>query len=82
MLSNDILFQIRSDEDLTGTYIRSNFPIAVFAGNEFTAIGVDRMGDHLVEQMIPITAWGTEYIMMSVGLLVGSDLIRLIGQYV
>ena len=47
-------------EDVTGTQIKANKPVAVYAGNERTAIpiSVGNYRDHLVEQLPPIEAWG------------------------
>ncbi len=50
--------------DLTGSYIKSNKPVAVFSGNYSTTVPVESgMGgyDHLFEQMSPLQAWGREY---------------------
>ena len=46
--------------DVSGTEIRANKPVAVYAGNQRTAvpITVGNFRDHLVEQMPPIDAWG------------------------
>ncbi len=49
--------------DLTGSYITSDKPVAVYAGSLSTTIPVTSTGgwDHLYEQMPPINAWGMEY---------------------
>lgn len=50
--------------DLTGSYIKSDKPIAVYSGNFATTIpAVQNMGgyDHLYEQMPPLNTWGREY---------------------
>lgn len=46
--------------DVTGTEIRANKPVAVYAGNQRTSVpsNVGNFRDHLVEQMPPIDAWG------------------------
>ena len=46
--------------DVTGTEIKANKPVAVFGGNQRTAIpiSVGNYRDHLVEQIPPIEAWG------------------------
>lgn len=54
--------------DLSGTHIIADQPIAVFAGHEEAVIGnpsSDRdscCADHLEQQLFPVEAWGTEYI--------------------
>ncbi len=50
--------------DLTGSYIRSDKPVAVYSGNFSTTIPVvNGMGgfDHLYEQIPPVQTWGREY---------------------
>jgi len=50
--------------DLTGSYIKSNKPVAVYSGNFSTTIPVETgMGgyDHLYEQIPPVQTWGREY---------------------
>jgi hypothetical protein len=49
--------------DLTGSHLKSNKPIAVFAGHQRSAIPYDyptriKSRDFLVEQMTPINLWG------------------------
>jgi hypothetical protein len=54
--------------DLSGTRILADQPVAVFAGHEEAVIGnaeTDRdscCADHLEQQLFPVEAWGTEYI--------------------
>lgn len=56
-----------SGNDLSGTHILSDQPIAVFAGHEEAVIGNGETGrdsccaDHLEQQLFPVEAWGTEY---------------------
>jgi PKD repeat protein len=49
--------------DLTGSYIKSNNPVAVFSGSYSTSIptGVCCY-NHLYEQMPPVNKWGTKFI--------------------
>jgi len=49
-------------EDLTGTIIESSHPIAVFAGVRCCFIPANFYAcDHIVEQMIPVAAWGKDF---------------------
>ncbi|PJB48448.1 MAG: hypothetical protein CO108_02370 [Deltaproteobacteria bacterium CG_4_9_14_3_um_filter_63_12] len=52
--------------DLTGTHITSDKPIAVFTGHEEAVVaeeGVDACcADHLEEQLFPVNTWANEYI--------------------
>ncbi|HEX5625769.1 MAG TPA: gliding motility-associated C-terminal domain-containing protein [Saprospiraceae bacterium] len=50
-------------DDLSGTYIQANKPIAVFSGNRWTQIpnGCGNR-DNLLEQMFPIEVWGKRFV--------------------
>src|SRR5262249_29761617 len=61
---------LATGDDLSGTYIEANKPIAVFAGVE-CAVNRDARPppptrtnycDHVEEQLLPLTAWGKEYV--------------------
>ncbi|HEX5315813.1 MAG TPA: IgGFc-binding protein, partial [Candidatus Kapabacteria bacterium] len=82
------------DCDLTGSYITSDKPIAVFSGHERAAspsareydpISPNR--DHLVEQMLPTSAWGKNYIIAgsgqdnAMGRPAGGDVIRILSGF-
>ena len=56
--------QDNSGSDLTGTLVRSNRPIAMFSGNSYTYIGNTAFVDHLVEQLPPVSTWGTDFIVV------------------
>ena len=54
--------------DLTGTFIKSDKPVAVFSGHEEAVIGDrERTGDmnccadHLEQQLFPLSTWGKRY---------------------
>lgn len=53
-------------DDLTGTFVESNKPIAVFAGNEDAPAGGSGPfafnQDAMYEIMLPVAAWGTGYV--------------------
>ena len=53
---------VRSSGDLTGSLIESDRPIAVYGGNSCANIPTQMTGfcDHVVEQMNPVSTWGTE----------------------
>ena len=54
--------------DFTGTKIIANHPVSVFSGAKCVAVS-DTMtkssADHLVEQMIPVSMWGTKFVTIS-----------------
>jgi len=66
------LYQVQSKNvetinqgDLTGTYIKSNKPVALFSGSYSTTVPGD-LGeccfDHLYEQIPPLQTWGRKFI--------------------
>jgi hypothetical protein len=51
-----------ADEDLTGTVIESDHPVAVFTGHDCTNVPATRVAcDHLEEQLLPSATWGRRY---------------------
>ncbi len=82
------------DCDLTGSYIISNKPIAVFSGHEratapanleYDFAGISR--DHLAEEIMPVSAWGRNYVVTSLGqdskggLRAGGDAVRVLAGF-
>lgn len=49
-------YQISHSTDLTGTVIRSSFPIAAFSGNDCNTLDSIGACDHLIEQLPPTTS--------------------------
>jgi len=72
--------QVRSGSDLTGTKIKSDKPLAVFSGSEWTSVGYKQMGDHLVEQMPPTSTWGKLFITASIATRKAGDAFRVLGR--
>ncbi|XP_013401799.1 IgGFc-binding protein [Lingula anatina] len=72
--------QIRSQGDLTGTFIKATNPVAVFSGNVRTAVGESESRDHLVEQIPPIRSWGTEFVTVPIPRRTVGDLFRIIAS--
>src|SRR5687768_11537503 len=69
-LSKGDVYQYQSDEDLTGSYIKSIGstgtscqPIAVFSGSTFASMGCSSAGtgDNLYQQLFPVGSWGKVY---------------------
>jgi gliding motility-associated-like protein len=69
-LTKGDVYQYQSDEDLTGTIIKSIGtatascqPIAVFSGSNFSSMGCTSAssGDNLYQQMFPLGSWGKTY---------------------
>ena len=49
--------------DLTGTHIVGDGPLAVFSGHEAAVTSDKCCADHLEQQMVPVKAWGSEYVL-------------------
>ena len=56
-------------DDVTGTIITSDHPIAVFAGANlaFVPDGGTQAGNPLVQEQIPVASWGTQALALSFG---------------
>jgi hypothetical protein len=50
-------------DDLTGSEVRSDLPVAVFGGHECANVdlGIDRC-DHIESQLFPVNTWGSQYV--------------------
>lgn len=66
-----------SNADLTGTIIVSTKPVAVFGGNIAAHVPVLQGSlDHIVEQLIPTSLWGTNFVTVPHMSLVPGDVTR------
>ncbi|MGP8233861.1 MAG: IgGFc-binding protein, partial [Limisphaerales bacterium] len=67
-LDQGYLYQING-VDVTGTLITSDKPIAVFAGADdaYVPTGITEAGNPLVQEQLPVTAWGNEVLALSFG---------------
>ena len=77
-------YQVKSEGDLTGSHVKvsseseSCSPIAVFGGNKFTNVGgCGGNREHLVEQMIPIHAWGSQFLFVPFRTRIGGDYVKI-----
>lgn len=68
--------------DLTGSSITSNYPVAVFGSVEMAKVPVTcTFADHLVEQMMPLSSWGENFITVPLAGRDGSgDIFRILAQ--
>ena len=58
-------YQFQSNQDLTGTIINADQPIGVFSGDKCANVRNGTTAcDHLVEQLVPVTSWDTQYVSM------------------
>ncbi|MCH7959860.1 MAG: PKD domain-containing protein [Candidatus Hydrogenedentes bacterium] len=76
------VYQLQTNEDLadlTGTRIVSDRPVAVFSGDLCGQVpaGVGAC-DHLVEQLPPVNAWGTDVITVPLATRVNGDTFRIL----
>tara|TARA_R110001599_G_scaffold292026_1_gene495650 strand:- start:28 stop:3141 length:3114 start_codon:yes stop_codon:yes gene_type:complete len=81
-------YQVKSDEDLSGSYVRTVSQnnsecknIAVFGGNKFTNVGgCGRYHDHLYEQMFPVSTWGKNFLFVPYETRLGGDYVKIIAS--
>jgi len=82
-LNKGEVFQVRSKDwltDLTGTYISGDKDFALFAGTPWSQVPLGCLAmDNLLEQMYPISTWGTKYVASSF-FGTASDLFRIIAS--
>ena len=58
-----VIYATYSGHEITGTHIRANKPLAVFAGSRCANIPVQAgFCDHLFTQLPPVKHWATEYV--------------------
>ena len=75
-------YLINHRNDLTGTIVRSDKPISVFAGHECAQFPSTLTEcDHLVEQMPPQTTWGTTYFLSPLAARESGDIYRVATIY-
>ena len=72
--------QFLGSDDLTGTKVTSDKPIALISGHQISPITVDMSSaDHLCEMVPPVDKWGTQYFDMPMaGRIKCGDYIRVI----
>lgn len=56
------MFQIGSTKDLTGSRVVSSKPVAVFSGNDMNGVVHHAVIGHMVEQIPPLSHWGTHFV--------------------
>ena len=76
------VYQLQADdslEDLTGTRIVSDKPVAVFGGNVCAVVPIPVQGcDYAVEQLPPVNLWGTDVLTVPLGDRTGGDTFRIL----
>ena len=56
-------------------------PVSMLSGAKWSSVGVEFMGDHLLEQLPPVALWGTEHVATAIGTRSAGDVFRVLGQY-
>ena len=56
-------FHLMHSHDLSGTFITSNYPVAVVSGSPCEVVGNSGC-DHLVSFLLPVEKWGKQYILV------------------
>lgn len=75
------VYAATSPEDLTGTVIESDKPVSAFSGGACSNIPVTQFYcDHIVEQLVPTTAWGTSFLSMPLATRLKGDTFRFIAD--
>ncbi|MBK6773773.1 MAG: T9SS type A sorting domain-containing protein [Ignavibacteria bacterium] len=69
-------------DDLTGTTITSNNPIAVYGGHQCGNVPNDSYGacDHMVEQLPPTNTWGKNFVTCPLATRIGGDTWRFLAS--
>ncbi len=63
--------------DLTGSIITADKPIALFGGATISFVGFCSAGDHLCEQVLPPSNYGTQYVTAPLQTRLGGDMFRI-----
>jgi hypothetical protein len=75
-------YQLQSAGSLTGTLIESDRPISVYGGNQCANIPSANTGycDHVVEQIPPVSTWGTEALTVPLATRTAGDTFRILAD--
>ena len=75
-------YQLQSAGSLTGTLIESDRPISVYGGNRCANIPSSNTGycDHVVEQIPPVSTWGTEALTVPLATRAAGDTFRILAD--
>jgi RHS repeat-associated protein len=82
VLNQGSVYQLRAgitNTDLSGSIINSDKPVAVFGGNECVFIN-GTFCDYIVEQLPPVSEWGTSFVTMPLAGLPNGDTFRFLAS--
>ncbi|XP_067172896.1 IgGFc-binding protein-like [Apteryx mantelli] len=68
--------QLQSTKSLSGTKVTSNEAVAVLSGH--SCVQVNSYCDYAIEQLLPVSGWGNEYIVPPVPMQTESDLVYVV----
>ena len=80
-LTSDESFTLEDSVDLSGTAVRSNRPVAVFAGNNRVSIGSITASDTVVSQFAPVNTWGRRFIQVANPGDTAGGLLKILSRY-
>ncbi|XP_069775808.1 IgGFc-binding protein-like isoform X2 [Narcine bancroftii] len=72
--------QFQSNQDLTGTKVKSTGPVAVFSGDQCITVPPSNC-DHIAEQLYPVDMWSDRFIVFPLMMKVKEDLITIVSAY-
>lgn len=87
MLQPGECYQLRNTggapNDLSGTLIKSDKPIAVFGGHQVANVPSSGgwFADHLVEHLLPLNTWGNDFYTAPLATRTGGDTFRVLAGY-
>jgi len=69
--------------DLSGTLIKSDKPVAVFGGHQVANVpsSTGWFADHLVEHLLPVNTWGNDFYTAPLATRTGGDTFRILAGY-
>ena len=72
-------YQLLAEEDLTGTRIVANRPVAAFGAHQCANVPVTAVAcDHLLEQLTPVDTWGRSFVTVPLATREGGDTFRIL----
>jgi RHS repeat-associated protein len=77
------IYQLRANNpnDLTGTRISSNNPVAVYGGNQACFIPASsHWANYIVDQMLPVSEWGKHFVTEPLATRLKGDLFRILAS--
>lgn len=82
LAAGEVLFiPSAADSDLTGSLVTASQPIAVFGAARCALVPTSSFAcNHLVEQLTPIAAWGSDFITVPLASRMGGDRVRVLAS--